>query len=132
MYKVSSSVHFVKRSPAANASESPVRAHWTPNTDVYVTEEGMVIKVEMAGMKSDDLEITVEENKLRISGQRPDGCRPPKCKFIVMEINYGPFETVVEVPQGYDLAQARAVYLNGFLRIDLPLAQRSSRKVKVS
>jgi HSP20 family molecular chaperone IbpA len=49
-----------------------------------------------------------------------------------MEINYGPFETVVEVPQGYDLAQARAVYLNGFLRIDIPLAQRSSRKVKVS
>jgi HSP20 family protein len=132
MYKVSSSVHFVKRSPVADPSESPVRAHWTPNTDLYVTEEGLVIKVEMAGMKSDDLEITVEENKLRISGQRPDGCRPPKCKFIVMEINYGPFETVVEVPQGYDLAQARAVYLNGFLRIDIPLAQRSSRKVKVS
>jgi HSP20 family molecular chaperone IbpA len=43
-----------------------------------------------------------------------------------MEINYGPFESVLELPQGYDLGQAKAAYLNGFLRIDVPLVQRSS------
>jgi HSP20 family protein len=98
------------------------RAHWVPNTDVYTTDEGLVIKVELAGMRSENLQITVEGTKLRISGQRPDGCRAAKFNFLAMEINYGPFENVLELPSGYDLSQAKASYLNGFLRIDVPQA----------
>jgi HSP20 family protein len=108
---------------------SPGNAHWEPNTDVYATDSGLVIKVELAGMRSENLEITVEDNRLRISGNRPDGCRAPKASFIAMAINYGPFETVLELPPGYDLSQARAAYLNGFLRIDVPLATQPQSKV---
>lgn len=82
----------------------------------------MVIKVELAGMKSEDLHITTEGNEIRISGERPDGCRAPKCSFLVMEINYGDFESVLELPPGYDLSLAKATYQNGFLRLDVPLA----------
>ena len=95
------------------------------------TDNGLVVKVELAGMRSENLEITVEGNRLRISGNRPDGCRAPKCSFLVMEINYGPFESVLELPPGYDLSQAKAAYLNGFLRIDVPVAQFQSRSTKV-
>ena len=130
MCKVSSSVHFVTRS-AAGGREGSAKAHWVPNTDVYSTENGLVIKVELAGMRSDNLEITVEGNRLRISGTRPDGCRAPKCSFLVMEINYGPFESLLELPPGYDLSQAKAAYLNGFLRIDVPLAQSQTKSTKV-
>ena len=130
MCKVSSSVHFVTRS-AAGGHDSSARAHWVPNTDVYATDQGLVVKVELAGMRSEHLEITVEGNRLRISGNRPDGCRSPKCNFLVMEINYGPFESVLELPPGYDLNQAKAAYLNGFLRIDVPLVQRPLRSTKV-
>lgn len=129
MCKVSSSVHFVTRS--AGGRESSARAHWVPNTDVYATDNGLVIKVELAGMRSDNLEITIEGNRLRVSGNRPDGCRAPKCSFLVMEINYGPFETMLELPQGYDLGQAKAAYLNGFLRIDVPVAQAQVKSTKV-
>src|SRR5512142_3062257 len=130
MCKVSSSVHFVTRS-VGTMREGSSRAHWVPNTDVYVTDNGLVIKVELAGMRSEHLEITVEGNKLRIAGNRPDGCRAAKCNFLVMEINYGPFESVLEVPPGYDLSQAKAAYLNGFLRIDVPVAVRPSKSTKV-
>jgi len=41
------------------------------------------------------------------------------------------FESVLELPQGYDLGQAKAAYLNGFLRIDVPLVQRSSQTSSV-
>jgi len=44
-----------------------------------------------------------------------------------MEINYGFFESVIELPPGYDLAQAKATYLNGFLRVDVPAHVRSAR-----
>ena len=129
MCKVSSTVHFVTRS--AGGREGSARAHWVPNTDVYATDNGLVIKVELAGMRSDNLEITIEGNRLRISGNRPDGCRAPKCSFLVMEINYGQFETMLELPQGYDLGQAKAAYLNGFLRIDVPVAQAQVKSTKV-
>ena len=82
-------------------------------------------------MRSENLQITVEGRQLRISGQRPDGCRALQCNFVVMEINYGPFESVLELPAGYDLSQAKAAYLNGFLRIDVPVAQRQSKSTKV-
>ena len=74
MCKVSSSVHFVTRS--AGSVREGARAHWVPNTDVYVMESGLVVKVELAGMRSEHLEIIVEGNRLRISGSRPDGCPP--------------------------------------------------------
>jgi len=129
MCKVSSTVHFVTRS--AGGREGSARAHWVPDTDVYATESGLVIKVELAGMRSDNLEITIEGNRLRVSGNRPDACRAPKCSFLVMEINYGPFETMLELPPGYDLGQAKAAYLNGFLRIDVPVAHAQLKSTKV-
>jgi HSP20 family protein len=121
--KVSSTVHFVSRNSGVSGRGGSASGHWVPNTDVYSTEEGLVIKVELAGMRSDTLEITVEGNRLRIAGSRPDGCRDPKCNFLVMEISYGPFESIIELPPAYDLTRAKAAYLNGFLRIDVPAAQ---------
>lgn len=133
MCKVSSSAHFVTRPSPSERFDPAAKAQWVPNTDVYATDGGLVIKVELAGMRSENLEITVEGNRLRISGNRPDGCRASKCSFIVMEINYGPFETMLELPQGYDLSHAKAAYLNGFLRIDVPVsAQPRSKGTKVT
>ena len=123
--KVSSTVHFAAHN---HSTGEPATGRWTPNTDIYITENGLVIKAELAGMKSDSLEITVEGQRLRINGIRPDCCRSPQCSFLVMEISYGPFETVLDLPAGYDLSQAKAVYVNGFLRVDVPPAQKPQPK----
>ena len=129
--KASTSLHYVKRPQSSSLDSS--ETFWVPNTDVYVTEGGLVIKVELAGMRKEDLELTVESNRLKISGHRPDGCRAPKCTFLVMEINYGAFESVIELPSGYDLSQGKATYQNGFLRIDVPeLAPSSQKSISVS
>lgn len=133
MCKVSSSLHFVK-THTQRMQESSAETYWVPNTDVYVCDEGLVIKVELAGMRREDLELVVESNRVKITGHRPDGCRAAKCKFLVMEINYGAFETVIELPKGYDLSQAKAAYQNGFLRIDVPVqgGSASTRAVGAS
>ncbi len=119
MYKISSAAHLAKQRLAVRKSNE---THWSPNTDVYLCEAGLVIKVEMAGMQRENLELTVDGNSLRISGHRPDGCRGSQCKFLAMEIDYGAFETVIELPEGCDVGRGKAVYQNGFLRIDIPLA----------
>ena len=117
MHKISSTAHLAKRRLVMTRDHE---THWAPNTDVYVSDTGIVIKVELAGMQRENLELTVEGNSLRVSGQRPDGCRSGHCKFLVMEIDYGAFETVIEVPEGFDVSRGKAVYQNGFLRIDIP------------
>ena len=126
--KVSSTMHFIPRSSAVGGRGGAASGRWIPNTDVYTTDTGLVIKVELAGMKSENLEITVEGHRLRISGSRPDVCRAHKCNFLVMEISYGPFESVLELPPDYDLSQAKAIYVNGFLRIDVPVAHQLHTK----
>jgi HSP20 family protein len=126
--KVSSAVHFVSRRSAVSGHGGGANGRWVPNTDVYTTDTGLVVKVELPGMKSENLEITIEENRLRISGNRPDCCRAPKCSFLIMEISYGPFESVLDLPSGYDLTLAKAIYVNGFLRVDVPAAHQQQTK----
>lgn len=133
MCKLRTGVHFTLHPAAGHKREVGAEARWVPNTDVYATDSGLVIKVELAGMRSENLEINVEGSRLRISGTRPDGCRAPTCNFIVMEINYGVFETLLELPPGYDLSKAKASYLNGFLRIEVPVSAPSkSKRTRVS
>jgi HSP20 family protein len=129
--KASTTLHFIKRHPDG-VSDAGSETYWVPNTDVYVTDTGLVIKVELAGMRKEDLELTIEGNRLKISGHRPDGCRASKCRFLIMEISYGAFESILELPPGYDLSQARAAYQNGFLRVDVPeQAQTTSSPINV-
>lgn len=129
--KISSAAKIGSHASTVGSHEGAANGHWMPSTDVYVTDGGLVIKVELAGMKSENLEINVEGNRLRISGSRPDCCRATKCSFLLMEINYGPFERFIELPTGYDLGRARAAYLNGFLRIDVPVAVAHFKSTKV-
>ena len=131
MRQVNTPLYIVKQAPATGDSPGASANHWVPNTDAYVTEDGLVIKVELAGVLREDLDLVVEGNRLKISGQRPDGCRASKCKFLIMEINYGPFACVIEVPSGYDLSEAVAAYQNGFLRIDIPKALTGSKRLMV-
>ena len=125
--KPSMALHVIKQ-PYPGGSDSSSESYWVPNTDVYVTGDGLVIKVELAGMRREDLELSADGNRLKITGQRPDGCRVAKCTFLVMEINYGGFESIIELPEGYDLNEAKASYQNGFLRIDVPQQAGSAKK----
>ncbi len=102
--------------------------HWVPNTDVFITDGGIVIKAELAGLNREELALMVEGNRLKISGHRSDGCRKDCCKFQLMEIHYGAFESVIELPEGYDLSRAKAAYQNGFLRVDVPVAEPATTK----
>ena len=123
--KVSSTVHFVSRRSTVGGHGGAANGRWVPNTDVYVTDTGLVVKVELPGMKSENLEITIEENRsadLPASGLLPRA----KVQFSDHGNQLGPFESVLDLPSGYDLAQAKAIYVNGFLRIDVPAAHATA------
>jgi len=101
---------------------------WVPNTDIYISEDGrLVIEVKLAAMKKEDLELTIEAQRLIIRGERSDGGRRQRCQFLVKELEYGLFENVIEIPPAYDLTQARVAHQNGILRIDVPRKPQSDR-----
>jgi len=101
---------------------------WSPPTDVYETENAYVVRVEIAGMREDDFEITFEDNFLMISGSRPDV--PERRAYQQMEIRFGKFETVVGLPDPVNLDASRADYSEGFLTVTLPKAKPSQISIE--
>ena len=106
-----------------------VRSHvWSPPTDEYENEETYVVLVEIAGMRDNDFEISLENNILLVSGSRPDFLE--RRAYQQMEIRFGKFETAVQLPGPVDIEQTRAEYQDGFLTIILPKDISDRNKVE--
>jgi HSP20 family molecular chaperone IbpA len=96
-----------------------MRAHiWRPPTDMYETEETIVIRVEIAGMREQDFTVALEERTLSIRGVRSDPSE--RRAFHQMEIPFGEFSTEVELPSPIVPEGVEAIYREGFLQITLP------------
>lgn len=91
---------------------------WRPPTDVYETEEHVIVKMEIAGMRDEDLEVTVQDDLLLVSGSRSDTTE--RKAYHQMEIPFGKFSVGIELPVRVDTDRATAEYKDGFLTIQLP------------
>lgn len=98
---------------------------WIPNADVYETPDRLIVKMELAGISREDLEVTLVDRQLVVRGNRPDPCRHGKCSFRQMEIDYGRFERRIVIPRSVDGQRVMATYRNGFLHVELPKAEKS-------
>ncbi len=94
---------------------------WRPPTDVYETENQIVVRVEIAGMNESDFSVRLDRNHLSISGVRQDSSEPRA--FHRMEINFGEFISEIELLIPIDATKVEASYKEGFLTILLPKAQ---------
>ncbi|HDN81094.1 MAG: Hsp20/alpha crystallin family protein [Chloroflexi bacterium] len=101
---------------------------WKPPTDVYETDSHIVVKVEIAGMREEDFEISLSNRTLTIAGIRRDPAE--KLTYQQMEILYGRFETQVYLPGPVEEDQIEAIYEDGFLKVMLPKAR--TRKLSVT
>lgn len=91
---------------------------WRPPTDVYETEESVVVKMEIAGMQDEDLEVAVQEDLLLVSGTRSDSSE--RRAYHQMEIQFGRFSVGIDLPARVEPDHARAEYKDGFLTVQLP------------
>lgn len=100
---------------------------WRPPTDVYETEEAIIVRVEIAGMREADFSVQLIENNLQIRGVRQDV--PEHRSYHQMEIPFGEFSSEIGLLVPVTADQIEAVYLDGFLRIVLPKARPQQIKV---
>ncbi len=99
---------------------------WYPAADVYRTEEGWVVKVELAGVSVEDVQIEVQGNVLYIAGSRRDRSCGYGGSYHQMEITYSSFEKTLKFPASIEGVQLEHVFENGLLIIRL----RSGEAVK--
>jgi HSP20 family protein len=96
-------------------------AVWRPPTDVYETDDSVVVVVEIAGLSAGDYAVTLSNRTLSISGERRDPAE--KLAYQQMEIRHGRFRTQVHLPWALEPLGQQANYENGFLKIVLCKAQ---------
>lgn len=96
---------------------------WNPAADVYRSEEGWIVKLDLAGVCSDELEIEIRDSWLRIRGCRKDTVYREGFVYQQMEITYSRFEKTIEFPAPIEGASIKRDYRDGFLIINLHRAE---------
>ena len=94
---------------------------WRPLADIREAAEYIIVTIELAGMKEEEIEVTLYKDALVISGERRDeGGSQENLYYREAQIHYGPFrvEVLLSVPIERDAVTAR--YENGFLWVTLP------------
>jgi HSP20 family protein len=95
---------------------------WRPPTDIFESEERVTVKIELAGMNEEDIEVTLYEDALIISGERQnDQQAHENLCYYEAQVRYGPFRVEVFLPSPVARDAVTARYENGFLWVDLPL-----------
>lgn len=103
---------------------------WRPPTDVFETENHVVVLMEIAGMRQKDLNVTLSDNVLVIRGDRQERTMSHKTFYRNMEINYGTFERNIYLPESTDSENVKAEYKNGFLEIKLDKKEGKRSEVR--
>lgn len=98
---------------------------WNPAADVYRCQDGWVVKLDLAGICSDELEIEVHGSLLRISGCRKDTVYREGFVYQQMEITYSRFEKTIQFPAPIEGASLKHDYHDGFLIINLQRGEES-------
>ncbi len=107
----------------AEAGWAVAVAAWSPPVDVLRTDDGVVVRVELAGARAADVQVRATERALTVWGVRrpPAGLSPRQIDR--MEIAFGPFERVISLPERVVPESAQAQIADGLLEVVLPLAQ---------
>jgi HSP20 family protein len=112
---------------------SGLRSGFRPQVDCYRTDDPpeLVVVAEVPGIDPDEVQVVIADRTLSIAGQR----RRPRGDGLVyqqMELEYGPFQRRIQLPDGVDPSAARATYDRGLLKIVLPVAQRPAPGARVA
>lgn len=100
---------------------SVAERHWHPFTDIYESETGLIVRIELAGIDPKRLEIVQEGTCLVVRGHRADPLVDRGLTCHQLEISHGAFERVICLPEGFQENRVNADYgrVSGFLEITI-------------
>ena len=117
-----------RRTQSNEANDEFERADWTPAADIYETESGYTIALDLPGIKREALEIDIDENRLMVKGTRVIDATSARRS----ERPRGKFVRSFSIPSSIDQGNIGAEYKDGVLKIRLPKrAEQKAQKIEV-
>ena len=119
---------------SGDGSSTTLSAAWSPTTDIFTRGEDMVIRCDLAGVEREDLDITLSNGILTISGQRNVPTDEQDATFLVSERAYGRFRRSMSLPEGLGERDISAVFEEGVLEVALAGGSRlpSPRRIEIN
>ena len=103
---------------------------WSPVTDVREDEDGLNVVVELPGLGSEDVNVSVENGVLSISGEKKqvteDG--EDESNYHLVERRYGSFERTFRLSRSIDSDKVKAKFDKGLLTIDIPKSEKAKKR----
>jgi HSP20 family protein len=109
-----------------NAETDLMSGAWSPSVDIFENQNEIVLEAELAGLKPEDVEISIENNVLTIRGERKFEKKEEGDNFHRVERSYGSFTRSFTLPPTVQTENVTAEFENGVLR--LVLAKREEAK----
>jgi HSP20 family protein len=104
----------------------------TPAIDVYENKDQVVVEAPISGIKPADVNIEIEDNILKISGQSEHQSEVDDKNYYRKEIRSGAFYRAVALPKAVKSDQAQATYKDGILKITIPKADEAKpRRISI-
>ena len=117
---------------AANGEEIANR-NWVPPVDILETPEAFRLSAELPGLTRDDIQITLEHNVLRLTGERKFEKDAKKESYQRIERVYGSFSRSFSLPHQVNSEGVAASFENGVLTVTVPKAETAKpRKISIS
>lgn len=104
-----------------------------PAMDAFRTPDGLVIRMEMPGLSSDDVDVHVERGVLTVSGERKQDVEVNEGEWLRRERSVGRFTRSVTLPEGVDPQGIQASFTNGLLELRVPQSpEQKARRIPVA
>lgn len=100
--------------------ESTLGSRWTPSTDIRETDDTYEVSAELPGMTKDDVNVTLENNVLTLSGERRFDDSTKKDDYHRIERRYGSFFRSFTLPNRVDTDKVKATFTDGVLHLSVP------------
>ena len=101
---------------------------WKPLMDVVETKDGISLKVEVPGIKQEDINISLADNTLTVKGERKHESEVREEDYTRFERSYGTFQRSMALPPTVDTERVKAIYKDGVLEIQLPKKEEARPK----
>jgi HSP20 family protein len=118
------------RWPALTTRPPAEAASWLPQIDVFEKDNRLVTKIDLPGMKKEDVKVEVTDGYLAISGERKTEAEEKKDNVYRCEREYGSFYRAVPLPGGVKLEDVKATFSDGVLEVSVPLPAKPETKVR--
>ena len=103
---------------------------WNPEIEVFEKDKRLFTRIDLPGLKKEDVKVEVTDGYLAISGERKREEDERNEEFYRCEREYGSFYRAVPLPEGVKLEDVKAMFADGVLEVSVPLPAKPENKAR--